>query len=80
MNAFRLSTSEPLWPELRAKVGTDHLIILQGAVAEVGVLRGDPDVFCLRLDLPDGRTVVLETTLRLVQLVMAAIEGKGEGE
>jgi len=59
-----------LWPELAEKLGTDALIHLSNdATIHVGVLpagmaSGLPSV-ALRIDLPDGRILVAETSARL---------------
>lgn len=58
------------WPDLAAKLAEDRLIhlgegtTLQVAVLPKGMQSGKPSV-ALRLELPDGRTVVVETSLAL---------------
>ena len=59
------------WPDLKDKVGTDAVIHLgndapplQVALLDKGMGSGRPSV-TLRLDLPDGRVVLAETSLRL---------------
>lgn len=66
------------WPDAVA----DNVILLgnrappiQVAVLEHGVTSGRPSV-TLRVDLPDGRMVLAETTARLFCTVARAIMGK----
>jgi len=60
------------WPDLKDKLGTDQLIHLgndakpiQMALLDQGMQSGRPSV-SIRFDLPDGKTVVAETSLRLL--------------
>jgi hypothetical protein len=60
------------WPDLKGKVGTDQVIHLGNgappigfALFEIGTTSGKPSV-TIRIDLPDGRTVLAETTLALL--------------
>lgn len=72
---------EPSWPDLVEKVRQGQVIHLSNetpweiATLGDGTVSGQPSI-CLRLDLPDGRTVVAETTLRAFQAANAALEGK----
>jgi hypothetical protein len=59
------------WPELREKMGTDQIIdlmdsgqTLKVAVLESGMASGAPSV-ALRFDLPDGRSVIAQTSAKL---------------
>lgn len=67
------------WPDLRGKErkiihlaneATIKLVALEGGMAS-----GKPSV-CFRLDLPDGRVVLAETSARLFVMAAAAIVGK----
>lgn len=66
------------WPELKEKgfiVGT--LV----AVARLPVsTSGGRSTVAFRIELPDGRTVLAETTLRLIQTAIKAIEAREEME
>lgn len=62
---------EPHWPDLAEKFGTDRFVHLgndappiQVAALPGGMAGGETSV-ALRLDLPDGRTVLAETSLKL---------------
>lgn len=60
---------EPIWPDLAGKMVDGKLIHLQNGVLGVGVLAngttgGKPSV-AIRIDLPDGQTVIFETTLAI---------------
>ena len=58
------------WPDLRGKVGTPAVIHLaegadiQVAALDGGMTSGRPSV-TLRFGLPDGRVVLVETSMRL---------------
>lgn len=59
------------WPDLKGKIGTDQVIHLGNdarpigvAALEGGMTSGKPSI-CFRFDLPDGRTVLAETSLAL---------------
>lgn len=62
---------EGAWPDLKEKVAAGQVIHLGNDAPPIGVTAlnkgttsGRPSV-CLRVDLPDGRTVLAETSLRL---------------
>jgi hypothetical protein len=65
-----LMDGDGCWPDL--KVGTDAVINAMGpgakpiqmALLDAGIQSGKPSV-TIRIDLPDGRTVLTETSLRL---------------
>jgi hypothetical protein len=55
------------WPDLAEKLGTEaHLEALEFSVAllEKGMASGKPSVM-MRVDLPDGKFVIVETSLVL---------------
>lgn len=65
------------WPDLRAKQNkiihvTDGLAV---CALDGGMASGKPSV-CFRIDLPDGRVVLAETSARLFVMAAAAIVGK----
>lgn len=67
------------WPDLRAKA---HKVVhlsdgatIKVCVLEGGMSSGKPSV-CFRIDLPDGRVVLAETSARLFVMAAAAIVGK----
>lgn len=68
------------WPDLRSKPQNKiiHLAAgktIQVAALEGGMASGKPSV-CFRIDLPDGRVVLAETSARLFVMAAAAIVGK----
>jgi hypothetical protein len=68
------------WPELK-DLG-DRLILakLHGmARLAMGTSMGKSSI-ALRIDLPDGRTVIAETTLNLLRTAMRAIEAREDME
>lgn len=69
-------------PDLDGKVGTDAVIHLGNdappisvTVLEGGTVSGQPSIM-LRLDLPDGRTVLAETSWRLLAAASRAIAAR----
>lgn len=76
-----LQQREPVWPDVdQSKV--IHLgngsPAIQVAVLEMGMDSGRPSI-AMRLDLPDGRTVVAETSARLFCSAARAIMAKYPG-
>lgn len=78
------------WPDLRGRSAPDCTHVRSGgdgkmavAVLERGMTSGKPSV-ALRIDLPDGRTVVAETSARLfctaARMIMAKYPDLFEGE
>lgn len=72
------------WPDLREKLSTDDLIHLgadapaiQVAALEGGMASGKPSI-AIRLDLPDGRVVVAETSLELFLAAASALRTRFE--
>jgi hypothetical protein len=71
------------WPDLAKKDTEGNLIHLQGndgppiglCVLDSGMVGGRPSV-AIRIDLPDGRTVLAETSLRLLLTAAKAFEAK----
>ena len=67
MTELKLILNEPAWPDLADKavivLGADAPPIQIASLAH-GTASGAPSIM-LRLDLPDGRTVVAEMTLRM---------------
>ncbi len=81
MPVITVSLEEPAWPDLAEKRdqltwlnGNDDAPIQIGAL-EGGMVGGRPSV-AIRIDLPDGRIVVAETSLRLFQMANAALLGR----
>lgn len=81
MPAMKVILKEPTWPDLVDNAyrltwlsGNDDPPIQIGAL-EGGMRGGAPSV-AIRLDLPDGRIVVAETSLRLFQMANAALVGR----
>jgi hypothetical protein len=63
------------WPDLRTKQ-VIHITEGMGVCAlDGGMASGKPSV-CFRIDLPDGRVVLAETSARLFVMAAAAIVGK----
>jgi hypothetical protein len=65
------------WPDLRTKQDkVIHVTESMGICAlDGGMASGKPSV-CFRIDLPDGRVVLAETSARLFVMAAAAIVGK----
>lgn len=73
------------WPDLQGKIGTPHVIHLGNgapaiglAVLEHGLESGLPSI-TIRIDLPDGRVVLAETTARLFIQAGRAIAARFPG-
>ena len=67
------------WPDLRSKQNK-IIHISEGETVKVcaldgGMSSGKPSV-CFRIDLPDGRVVLAETSARLFVMAAAAIVGR----
>ena len=66
------------WPDLREK-DVIHLAndapAIEVALLDGGLVSGRPSV-AIRIDLPDGRTVLAETTARLFCMAGPAIQAK----
>lgn len=86
MPVMKVILEEPTWPDLDGK--RDQLTWLSGhddPPIQIGALEGGmvggsggdgrPSV-AIRIDLPDGRIVVAETSLRLFQMANAALLGR----
>lgn len=78
MPIIKVSLEEPAWPDIADKavihLGRDAAPI-QIAALSGGMSSGAPSV-AIRIDLPDGRIVVAETSLRLFQMANAALLGR----
>jgi hypothetical protein len=73
---------EGAWPDLEGKIGSAAVIHLGNdaqpikvSVLEGGMSSGKASVM-IRLDLPDGRTVLAETSLALFLTAAKAFEAK----
>lgn len=71
-----------VWPDLADKAARGELIHLgnnappiQISSLDQGITGGKPSV-SIRLDLPDGKVVIAETSLALFQMANAALRGK----
>lgn len=71
------------WPDLRDK--GENLIWLsngappiQIAVLDMGMKSGRPSC-AIRIDMPDGKTVIAETSVRLLLVAAKAIESRYPG-
>ena len=64
------------WPEL---AGRDGVVVVREPIQIVtldgGMASGKPSVM-IRLDLPDGRLVLAETSVALFQMAAAAMTGR----
>lgn len=69
------------WPDLTEKIAAGEFIhIGDGSKIEIstldgGMQSGAPSL-ALRIDLPDGRTVIIETSWRVFGVAAAAIAGR----
>lgn len=66
------------WPELRGKIGTDAVIEandLAIAFLPHGMTSGEPSL-TLRIDLPDGRVVLTQTSLQIFTSAVRAFEAR----
>lgn len=70
------------WPDLEGKVGTDQVIHLGNdappiglAVLPGGMSSGKPSVM-FRIDLPDGRALLAETSMALFLTAADAMKGR----
>ncbi len=72
------------WPELLEKIERGEVVraapaALQFARLPGGMTSGASSV-TIRVDLPDGRVVLVETSLRMLGLVARAFEAADEGD
>jgi hypothetical protein len=75
-NVLHVTCKDGAWPELRGKT----IIHLPNATIwvnglEAGMESGDPSV-AIRIDLPDGTSVITETSLRLFLTAADALKAK----
>lgn len=66
------------WPDLRGKVGTPQVIetaSLDIAFLAHGMASGKPSV-CLRINLPDGRVVLAQTSYALLGAALRAARAR----
>ena len=80
MNAFSVVFEEPAWPELYDR--SEDVTFIPGnesflccAVLEKGMVGGKPSL-AIRIDLPDGKVVIAETSARLFCTAANAIQAK----
>lgn len=80
MNAIKIITDgEECWPDIAEKIVNGDLIHLSnGNVIEIAMLRGGTKSgkpsLSIRIDLPDGKVVIAETTLDLFVTAARAFE------
>lgn len=81
MPVMKVILEEPTWPDLFGRTAQvtwlngDGDPPIQIGALEAGMVSGAPSV-AIRIDLPDGRIVVAETSLRLFQMANAALLGR----
>lgn len=65
------------WPDLQDKgfITADKNKPIQLATLPAGMVSGKPSV-SIRMDLPDGTTVIGETSVALFQMAAAAMKGR----
>jgi hypothetical protein len=67
------------WPDLKKKDESGELVQVSTGL-QIAVLsrveKDAPTTVCLRVDLPDGRTVLAETTLRLLATAVRAFQSR----
>jgi hypothetical protein len=69
------------WPDLRDRMDTPSVIVLDDsrpiemAFLAGGMKSGRPSV-TIRFDLPDGRTVLAQTSYEVLDMAVAAFRGK----
>ncbi len=70
------------WPDLEGKIDTPQVIHLGNDAPPIGVsaleggLQSGGVSVCLRIDLPDGRIVLAETSLKLFLLAADALRAR----
>lgn len=71
------------WPDLAEKIERGEVIHLAGVGLELALLPGGMSSgaasVSLRIDLPDGRTVICETSLALLEGAVRGFRGALEG-
>lgn len=85
MHAIEIINTGGAWPELKTKMGSESLIDITGGnsipwqVARIpnGTKEGNSSVI-FRFDLPDGRVIVAETTMKLLFALAAGMRGAEE--
>jgi hypothetical protein len=76
MPSMNIVLQEPAWPELRERTDVIHTTGPIGiAGLEGGMESGKPSV-ALRIDLPDGRVVLAETSLSLFLTAADALRAR----
>ena len=82
MNGIKIALDgDNCWPELREKMERGEVIHIGNggsiglAVLSGGMTSGKPSIM-LRIDLPDGRTVMAETSWRLLRTACDAISAR----
>lgn len=75
MPELRLVMEEPAWPELRG-VEVIHVTDPIGITALPGGMQSGATSIMLRVDLPDGRVVLAETSLALFVAAVRALQAK----
>lgn len=77
-NMIDLHLNEPAWPDLEGKA--DKIIHLPngtiGLAALSAGMKSGKTSLAFRIDLPDGRIVVAETSLALLHTALAAINAR----
>lgn len=78
MPVMKVILEEPAWADIADKavihLGSDAPPIQIAAM--IGGMSGGAPSVAIRIDLPDGRIVVAETSLRLFQMANAALLGR----
>lgn len=79
MNSVSVILREPAWPQL----SPEEVLYLQNSHMEIALLkhgtRSGKSTAILRIDLPDGRTVLFETTLALLGTAVDSLRAADEG-
>jgi len=85
MNIIKLNLEgDGCWNDLKDKINTDQIIWMKDGVIHIaalskGMKSGKPSI-SIRLNLPDGRVVVAETSMQLFLTAAAAMNIKYEKE
>lgn len=82
MNSVSILLKEPAWPELATRQA--DLIYLQNSHLQLALVRGGTrsgkDTVIMRIDLPQGRVLLFETTLAIWGTALDTIRAAGHPE
>lgn len=79
MPTININFNEPAWPELAKIAGTDQLIEVTTPISITGLkggMQSGRTSVTLRCDLPDGKVVLIQTSLRVLLATARAFQAR----